>query len=733
MTSAGRLDLPVFTKQGELEGTELETRLRLVEMLTSLCRAILQSSYYTDDHPMSRRVAQAPYDLLKQLGDLWKEYTIIVTSWTDEETTALDGVFTEPVALETLVGGTAGEHFAKKMLTFCQRNRLVSFSIKDIIGQDEFHRFIRVFVERHVDMDALKLIDDYQDRREFKFTEQLLEANVLNVTVVLESDIVDEKRRLPWRVKVAMARLRKDLRVIPLFSRATEFEIRGAKLRLLRDILRPLRRGVYLKQLFLNLDLITAEVSEFQDVDLEADLLDALPIDRLVTLGEALATDVERQNRPGLEEKVEVVRADLEETLQRLLHAIGLRLAESLDDPTAVDLLRELYRLEMVPISSLPREVQEQITLDRWTSSFLVDPNEFLALFDSVESAHVYVAQLPNVVGIFPNLLRVRKFDEARKIIDLLHQHRSEPGGFEGRMELVDAALARMDNREVFRLLVKAMHRESREIRAVVRALFVELGAMSVPPLVQVLEVAESDAVCSDAALTLVSLGRQVLAPMHLLLRARKIQRRTARYLLKVVAELGDPSSARLVTEYLRHPDAAVRDAALEATFKILKDRSVPALFSALSDRHPPLVIRALTFLDRLGTRDASYVARLLELARVIEPEDGREPDERVQIAALALLSRVGNVRLGVLGDLETQLIGRLDATHSSRMDTFLGRELKASESVRAAVVTVLARIGGGATLDRLENTRGESALMANHMQRALTELEERMVGQSSS
>ena len=81
---AHRWALPEFVKQAELEGRQLEQRQDLVEFCRTLCRAILQNSYYSSDHPQARKVVGEPYELIKKLGTSWPEFTFIVTSWRED-------------------------------------------------------------------------------------------------------------------------------------------------------------------------------------------------------------------------------------------------------------------------------------------------------------------------------------------------------------------------------------------------------------------------------------------------------------------------------------------------------------------------------------------------------------------------------------------------------------------------------------------------------------------------
>ncbi|MEC8025566.1 MAG: hypothetical protein VX223_16670, partial [Myxococcota bacterium] len=108
-------EAPRFRKRAELSQNELPARDQLVDMCSTLSRAILQNSYYSDDHPQVRQLGEEPFRHWKTLGESHQELSFVVASWSDEEIMALDGVFSEAVGLDLLIGGTAGEHYARKL------------------------------------------------------------------------------------------------------------------------------------------------------------------------------------------------------------------------------------------------------------------------------------------------------------------------------------------------------------------------------------------------------------------------------------------------------------------------------------------------------------------------------------------------------------------------------------------------------------------------------------------
>ena len=726
------MDLPAYVKQAELTPEEASNRHLLVQFCLSLARAILQSSYYHPNHPQTRKVVEEPFGHLNALSSLLEEVTFLTTSWQEQETIAIDGVFSEPVPLDILIGGTAGEHFAAKLLSFAKRNRLVSFSIKNLIREDEFHRFISVFVERHIDMDALLVFDDEVDerRQQRRFTEQLIEHNIVNVTIVLEEDLVDDRRRLPWRVKVAISRLRKDLRHIPLYSQCTEAELREAKIRLIRDILRPLAKGLFLKQLFLNLDLIAEEVAEFQGLSLEPDLVEALPLDKQALLAESLLVEHERRSRPTLHEQGPESRTDLDETIQRLLGLIGARLAEHAVLDIADALLHQLYDHGALPLAALPRAMQQQIRMDKWTGTFLRDTEAFLGLFDRVENRDAYLQHLPFIVAIIPNLIRIERYEDANRIIEMLDRHRRQDGGFPGRPRLVVDALARLDEQEIVSLLVDAMETKPPEVREVIGRLFLVMGQAAITPLVQVIERSTREDVCSDSAMALVRLGREAIGPVDKLLAEHKVGRQATRYLLKVLTELEAREAGRTILAHAQHPVPAIRSEALSALARIYGERAAPALVPAMEDRDGDVARRAINLVERVGLRDDDTI---LHLQALIRPDDegaeGSAPPEEGQLAAIEALVRLDGLELEDERTIEDLMLEAFERFDQSKLKAFLYRgKVGPHDRVRIALCDALTTVGGEAALEKLLDLSTESSpVVRERMKRAASELAARL------
>jgi len=723
-----------FKKYTELTPEELEERKLLASFISNLCKCVLQTSLYTRDHPQAKAGVDATFIAMEALEGLFGEFTFIVSSWKESgEGMAIDGLFTEPIDLSQIVTGTAGEHFETKLHSFCKRNRLISFSLKNTIDSEEFHRFIAVFVEFHVDQASSVLMQEYgQEATGPNFTEKLLKENVINVPIVSEQDMLEAKRRIPWRVRVALSRLRKDLSVIPIYAEASSMQLKTAKLRLLRDILRPLRQGSHLRDLFVNLDLISDAIEEFEGVDLEVDIMDALSVDRALELARQLLKEKNRLENPSLAGDSQLANIpDIEDTITRQLRSVGIVLGHGEDLDRSADMLRELYLVGALSVDLLPKTMREQVSMERWTAAFLANSSGFLDMFDRIEVPTVYLQQLPNLITIIPQLIELQKYEDARAMIDMLKKHRDPelPQRFQGRAEAVSHAMVNLDNEEVVKLLVEAARTAPPDVREILSDLFVALGRSAVPAMVQILDRSERRDILNETGLTFVAMGAEAVEPLVTLLDNGGLRRDTACAIINVLSQIGDASTGQALERYTRHPQAQVRDTSLQAIFQLQGSDAINTLIKALDDREAAVARRAIQLLERLKSRKLSLVSKLLGILNP-EEDDTADYDGSVVTAAIGAFGRMGNFDLGeVLGSIEEQLLDCFDRHGQSKMMAVLKRpRLDSSEAIREALCTALAEIGGEMSLDRLEDFSDEpSPLIRKHMDRAVRAIEKRL------
>jgi hypothetical protein len=96
-----------------------------------------------------------------------------------------------------------------------------------------------------------------------------VEQGISDISTVFMDDIIVLEKNLPWRVEMAIQRLAKDLKVLPMFRGESDEAIKRMKLQIIQDILRPLKHPEFLKDLIINCYVIAQHVKNIQEEDIE--------------------------------------------------------------------------------------------------------------------------------------------------------------------------------------------------------------------------------------------------------------------------------------------------------------------------------------------------------------------------------------------------------------------------------------------------------------------------------
>src|SRR5687768_6279915 len=111
------------------------------------------------------------------------------------------------------------------------------------------------------------------------------------MSVVFKKDLVT-RRKLSWRVGLALTRLRKDLSILPLYGRLGEDELRRVRYEVFRDVVRPLRQVPLLREMLLNCDLVHDAVPALSREDIELLIQEGVAPEMLPDLLQRFTKDV---------------------------------------------------------------------------------------------------------------------------------------------------------------------------------------------------------------------------------------------------------------------------------------------------------------------------------------------------------------------------------------------------------------------------------------------------------
>lgn len=159
----------------------------------------------------------------------------------------VDGVLPEPISLAALMGKGMGAVFVPKFYQFFERYGLHTFAISAGITLREFDELIQVIAQ---------LPGGGGGASGATLNELILDRQIFQVSILYADDLVGRERRMNWRVRLALSRLKKDLGPILLDRQAAGQALLRARVQqIVEEVVRPLARPELLCGLVMHCDL----------------------------------------------------------------------------------------------------------------------------------------------------------------------------------------------------------------------------------------------------------------------------------------------------------------------------------------------------------------------------------------------------------------------------------------------------------------------------------------------
>ena len=277
MATSDKIIIPTSSRKG-LEGIpeglppeEVERLQKLQARLTNfvlyLIQAFLRTGYYTPDHPESKKAKEGLYQLFKELFETEDELAFLVREEHEKQEVFVEGVLPEAQKLSRMMLKGMGELYVPKFAKYMERKDLVSLTLKSRMGQEEFSRFVDIMSEP-------SLVDTRRKQDKERFAQLLLSRGILNISYIFNEDLLAPDREIPWRARVTLSRMRKDLKMIPLLEKALKRDYQDMRKSLLWDALRPIRQSDLFCAILQNSDL--SATSEHREELIEDEIISYL-------------------------------------------------------------------------------------------------------------------------------------------------------------------------------------------------------------------------------------------------------------------------------------------------------------------------------------------------------------------------------------------------------------------------------------------------------------------------
>ncbi len=651
---------------------EKRLRVHLSQFLVDLVKAMTKTANYHPEHP---QVHQARGGLHNQLRGLLKDRHELAflraPSPADKLELVLEGVLAEPMNLSALMNIGPGARFFPKFYEYFGRQALHSLAIKAGMAVAEFDALMEVLAR-----DAEAAEGDGKT----KLDELLFEQKVYHLSTVFAEELVAPERRLDWRIRLALSRLKKDLRLLPLSQE-------GGK-QIVEDVVRPLRRPDLLAALLLNCDVVAVDPALLGGAPLPQQILAVTPAALLApTLGESTRMVAGLAQAAGGLDRVPAAPR-----LRHLLVDLANR-AYAAGGDAGFEALMGLFRAKLLGPTDLSPALREFGMVQRLVQGLAADQTAALnQLRGSLAQPGGPAAELLGPLVV--ELLRRGQYPLACEALRLA------PGG-DGAAARAREVLARP---AVMRPLLDKFAAGPKEVRQHLAELLGLIGPPAAEPLIELFGHTQDLGVRRAACDAVARLGPAAIHPLLRRLERPDVPWYTIRNVLMVLGEIGQAAPLDF-RAYLRHEQHQVREEAAAALARIPIPEAEPLLLNALGDPHPAVRARAVAGLGARRTKQIRAIHFMVEAIRHKGIKETEE-DEAVQLQVCAAFQQLGNIRYGGEGQIETVLAQALGGPEGKRglLGVFgAGGGRSKSPAVRAAIIETLGAIGTAASAGVLE------------------------------
>jgi len=541
---------------------------KLNNFVLHLIQAFLRTGYYTPEHPESKRAKEGLYQLFKDLFEGEDELTFLVREEQEKQEIFVEGVIPEAQKLSRMMIKGMGELYVPKFAKYLERKDLISLTLKSRMNQTEFTPFVDVMSEP-------SLMDTHRKQDKERFVQTLYSHGIFNISFVFNEELLAPEREMPWRARLTLSRMRKDLKMIPYFQKMAGQELEDIRRKLVQDGLRPIRHPDLLCAVLRNSDV--AATAEHHEEIVEEEIISS--IHKQYFLGTSKIFLLEHLALKQLQ------KGDaFERKSDRLVSKISHRLKE-VGTKESEDLLEEFFRQGLISLEDLTSGLKDKILLERLTDKFLNYTEQFFQKLDQAKDKEAFLNVAHSFVRIIPELIRRDRYSDILHILETLKRHFHQ--------KMMWALLAGQVLEEIGQGTIPLMLKEKfltgkKETRIAIVPIFASLEIGAIPPLLAILKTSEDQWVRKNACEALIQIGP--VAAAHLLgeLEAEQTSVETTCDILRVLGEIkSDQWKAplrKVLGKFTSHKHPKLREQATHTLYQIGGSEGEEIFISNLDD-----------------------------------------------------------------------------------------------------------------------------------------------------
>jgi len=696
------------------------------EFLMDLTKAMLRSGYYSAEHPGSEGAKQGLFEKFQGCLGESRQVEICKQEARQKTDILITGILEEPVNVRTLVGTGMAELFLPKLTEYFKRKALVSFAIKNDITLEHFESFVDIMSDPKADSGEGAEIGQL-------LSTALVEHGITEISTVFMDDLIMIELNLPWRVEMAIQRLAKDLKMLPMFQGGSDENVRTLKLQIIQDIIRPLRHPEFLKDLIINSYIIAEHVDGIEKEDIEQVIIETFPLDTLLPTSQfifAELNDLREKHAQDLDNPTLVRRVD---SVKRILKWVVRRLVRA-DVRGAQSFLEELYLNEVLTFEELPPDVQYLVNTLVMTRDAQAHVAAYVRRLLNAETTDDAVVLVKFCRRIFPTL-----FEDNDWKIALLLTRAADRAGKENEAFKNDRSLSPTPQRFIYKNLtadlVTAYENADDAQRKIIDEIAGLLGSQGIGILSKVLSETENRQARKFATDALIQQGEMARLwvlkalgnpdqPWYLL--------RNTLMILRFVGK-GEEGIAR-ARQFISHEHPRVRDEALHTFLTLKAPDAEQIVIDALEDPDDKVQWRAASALVELAPLSEASVAKITQIIKTEIPQDDEAAAQHSRkvcniIRTLGTIINIKNIQA-----VEESLLEIARMINGQKKGIL--KRLKKSSSphhtaILSATIVALGKIGTANSEAFLKKIAGSKTAQAEAARKAVESIRQRYAKQT--
>lgn len=684
-----------------------EAKGDLAEFLLSLIQAFLRTGYYTPDHREAKAAKEGLYEDFQRLLKNKGEMTFLARDDPDGKSVLIEGVLPEPHQLNSVMLKGMAEIYTPKFLTFLTRKDLISLTLKTAMSWQEFDSFIDLMGEP-------TFVKTREKSDKERFVQALKERGIFNISYIFNEELLAGEWAIPWRSKIALSRLKKDFKMVPLYQNLDRESLKRVKQQIIRDTARPILNADVLYPILINSEL--AETEEFKASEIDEEIISCIGDEMVLQVVQALLNEVRGQVKGESFTRKQGWLAKL------LASSLNLREIEEREP-----ILEELYKQKLISAEELPKAAQQRIIRERHSEKFLVRSELYLMEFDRIDDSRKYVQFVKFLLSIIPELIRRNRYKEILDIITKLDHHLDKETPFSAYAE---QTLETIRSEKVLGALKAKFMAGQRETCLGIAPIFLKLGKSSIPHLLSFLEKSDDQLVIKSAFETLMQIDPDAVNTFLHKLDRKEIPTETAIRFIRALGETKGEGWIKQLNHTLRacldHENPRLREEALWAFYKIMGAKGEKLYLALLNDAEISIQKSAIQCLGRINSQAA--LQKFHEILKTVDqaPTDGVKQIEATLLNALGYYGNIEN--FGEEGSLEDFLLEMLKRRLSLGPLRFIKKnKTTMSSGAIGAICETLGKVGTGKSRDILQKLEKlDEGLWKRKAEDALTKIAER-------